>query len=77
MLGESLKRMCIQLIKSEPLALEKVEEFALFIKGVMQEFIQFKQEESNCILFGRKTEMDDIRNAQMQMRIVPTSNKEF
>jgi hypothetical protein len=35
MLGESLKRMCIQLIKSEPLALEKVEEFALFIKGVM------------------------------------------
>jgi hypothetical protein len=35
MLGESLKRMCIQMMKSEQLALEKVEEYAEFIKGVV------------------------------------------
>lgn len=63
MLGESLKRMCMQMLKSEPLALATVQDYVEFIKGAMEEYKDFKQEESNCILFGRKTEMDDIRNA--------------
>jgi hypothetical protein len=43
MIGESLKRMCMQMLKSEPLELGKVEEFAEFIRGVMEEFKEFKQ----------------------------------
>lgn len=48
-----------------------------FISAVCKEYIEFKKEESNKILFGRKTEMDDIRNAKMHMRIIPSNSKEF
>lgn len=42
-----------------------------------KDFAEFKKDESNKILFGRKTEMDDIRNATMHMRVIPATAKEF
>ena len=48
-----------------------------FVSLVSQDFSLFKKEEANKILFGRKTEMDDIRLAQMLMRVVPSTDQEF
>jgi hypothetical protein len=54
-----------------------VHEVWALIKQVSDEYTEFKKTESNMILFGRQTDMDDIRNANMHMRVVPTTDAEF
>jgi hypothetical protein len=48
-----------------------------FVFEICTDYAEFKKEESNKILFGRKTELDDIRNAQMHMRVIPYDPLQF
>lgn len=57
--------MCLQMVKTKPLSIENVRELCKFVQSVFIEYKEFKKDESSMILFGRKTEMDDIRNASM------------
>ena len=63
MVGEALKRMCLNMIKVKPLLMEDVQDFCRFVESIYNEYKEFKNDEANTILFGRKTEMDDLRNA--------------
>lgn len=71
LVGDALKRVCVQTAKKQTFSFKSVKELCSFVESVSKDFAEFKKDESNKILFGRKTEMDDIRNATMHMRIVP------
>lgn len=77
MVGDSLKRACIAITKQRGLRVDYLKKLGHFISETCSEYAEFKKDESNKILFGHKTEMDDIRHAQMHMRVVPTDEQEF
>ena len=51
-----------------------ITEMVEYLRQIQQEHKEFKREEENAILFGRKVEMADIRNSSnMAMRVVPVT----
>ena len=55
-----------------------ITEMVEYLRQIQQEHKEFKREEENAILFGRKVEMADIRNSSnMAMRVVPVTQEEF
>ena len=45
-----------------------------YLRQIWQDYKEYKHEEENAILFGRRMEMADIRNStNLAMRVVPVT----
>ena len=49
----------------------------LFVKQISDEYTQYKAQEDNMLLFGGQLEIEDIKNAEPAMRVVPVTREEF
>jgi len=60
-----------------PLSVSQVTAMCNYVKFIYEDYCGFKSEQENAILFGRQTEMADIRRADLEMRVVPVTREHF